>query len=253
MSMSNEQAVRPHSAALIDLARLGRLPRHQYMDAKTLQWIEANDPRYGQDALTPRLRSDLPNIPVHWFAEEKEIQSIHGLRHHARVAVYAGHLAAWLALGEREQREAVLAAAIHDCRRQHDQHDPGHGARAATWFEDAAPEIMSAITPGAEVRNDVVATALELHDLPHSEFCAQQLQRYRRTPDVVDVVKTADALDRYRLPKLKWWPDDGRLQLKPPPWLHRFAWRLVVVTEKRDLGFPSAARSAALRDEGGMR
>jgi hypothetical protein len=47
----------------------------------------------------------------------------------------------------------------------------------------------------------------------------------------VDIVKTADALDRYRLPKLKWWINDSYLRCLPPDWIKRTAYDLVVASE----------------------
>lgn len=249
--MSHGLNRRSGPASLVELAQLGELPRHQYMDAETLRWIEQHQPQFsGGEVPLPERNSDLLRIPERWFADTKLVQSIHGLRHHTRVAIYAGHLADWLGLQAFERCEAVLAAAIHDCRRHHDQYDPGHGARTAAWFEQASDAVRGLLLTDVMARNEVVSVAIELHDVPRSEFSKAQLDRYRRAPEVVDIVQAADALDRYRLPKLKWWPDPGRMTLQPPLWLYELAWRLVVATERRELA-DSAEAAKAFRVEAG--
>jgi hypothetical protein len=74
-------------------------------------------------------------------------------------------------------------------------------------------------------------TAVALHDIPHHSFTADQAVIYRKHPDAVDLLKAADALDRYRLPLTRWWPDPDRLRLTVPTWLYPLAHDLVVHSE----------------------
>ena len=37
--------------------------------------------------------------------------------------------------------------------------------------------------------------------------------------DIINVLKTADALDRFRLPRTKWWVDPEKLEIKDVNWL----------------------------------
>ncbi|MGW6195392.1 hypothetical protein ACWF0M_04505 [Kribbella sp. NPDC055110] len=87
--------------------------------------------------------------------------------------------------------------------------------------------------------------------MPYAEFSREQLDRYERWPAVIDVIKAADALDRYRLPKLKWWPDPSRMRLQPPSWMHQFAWRLVVETEAGALSDSAASAGPVSRSQVG--
>lgn len=234
-------------APLVTLAEQRRLPRHQHMDPTTLRWIADNRPTGWPDAPIghpPMTAARYALIPRGWYAQPRVAESIHGLRHGARVAILAAHIARLMDLPVRETLEAVIAGALHDCRRLHDQDDPGHGARAARWFAERHINIMAHLLPPArETRAVVIAAAMELHDVDYPTFTDWQRERYEIAPTVCDIVKTADALDRYRLPKIKWWPNPDFLRLIPPPWLHRYAFDLMLATERHRLEGTSSERA----------
>lgn len=128
--------------SLVALAGCKRLFRHQFMDAATIEWIAANRPRLPIDGgAVPRVPGyarrllALTAIPDTWFAQPRLIDSIHGLRHGMRTATYVALLAEDDGLDEQLSSSLIIAAALHDCRRAHDQDDTGHGARAAAWLE----------------------------------------------------------------------------------------------------------------------
>ena len=233
--------------SLVALAAKRRLPRHQSMDIDTLQWIKSNRPRdfpSGPVEHPPIMVARYAIAPRRWFTLACQADSLHGQRHGARVAILAAHLARLGELPVDQTLEAVIAAALHDCRRLHDQDDTGHGARAARWFLQRHPNVIAHLPSAAKnVRRFVIATAVELHDVPYEEFDEVQERKYQAAPSIVDIVKTADALDRYRLPKLKWWPNHDRLRLIPPRWLHRYAFDLVVKTEGHRLNGLSSERA----------
>jgi hypothetical protein len=233
--------------SLVTLAAQRRLPRHQTMDVATLQWIKSNRPQNFPDTQVehpPIKVARYAIVPSSWFAVSNQTDSIHGQRHGARVAILAAQLARVGDLPVKETLEAVIAAALHDCRRLHDQDDPGHGKRAASWFIERQENVIAHLPPEAkDVRRYAIAAAIELHDVPYSEFDDLQTRRYEATQSIADIVKTADALDRYRLPKLKWWPNSDHIRLIPPRWLHRYAFDLVLKTEGYRLGGLSSQRS----------
>lgn len=241
--------------SLVALAAQRRLPRHQTMDVATLQWIKSNRPRDfpdGQVEHPPIKVARYAIAPSSWYAVPSQTDSIHGQRHGARVALLAAQLAKLGELRVDETLEAVIAAALHDCRRLHDQDDPGHGKRAASWFIERHVNFIAHLPPAAkDVRRHAIAAAIELHDVPYSAFDDLQTQKYESARSIVDILKTADALDRYRLPKLKWWPSHEHLRLIPPRWLHRYAFDLVLTTEGHRLGGLSSERSIvdALNEE----
>jgi hypothetical protein len=232
---------------LVKLAEQRRLPRHQNMDPSTLRWIANHRPSdlpTGKVSHPPLTVARYALVPSAWYAQSLVADSIHGLRHGARVAILAAHLARLADLPVRETLEAVIAGALHDCRREHDQDDPGHGYRAARWFAERHANIMAHLLPAAsDTRGHVIATAMELHEVDYPTFTGWQQERYAVAPVVCDIVKTADALDRYRLPKLKWWPNHDYLRIIPPPWLHRYAFDLMLTTERHRLDGLSSERA----------
>lgn len=231
---------------LVTLAEQRRLPRHQFMDPLTLRWIAEHRPNLPPDPVAhpPIAVTRYALIPCRWYAHPRLADSIHGIRHGARVAILAAHLARLANLPASEVMESVIAGALHDCRRNHDRDDLGHGLRAARWFAERPINLLAHLPPSRrDIRHAVVATAVELHDVDYRTFTAGQQERYEVAPVVCDIVKTADALDRYRLPKLKWWPNHDFLRLIPPSWLHRYAFDLMLETEQYRLQGLSGKRA----------
>ncbi|WP_424707630.1 hypothetical protein [Kitasatospora acidiphila] len=206
------------------------------MDQDTLTWIASNRPEVSDAAPT------LPHPPlilvpdVTWFAEPRLIDSIHGIRHNARVSLLAGLLAQVHRLDRDHTVALCTAAAVHDCRRRDDRDDPGHGQRAATWLlqnRDAVIATLGLELPPALV--DRAAMAVHLHDIPYTRFSPEQNLAYRRAPHLTDLLKAADCLDRYRLPLPRWWPDPSHLRVTVPAWLHTISFDLVIRSEQARL------------------
>jgi hypothetical protein len=247
----------PDAVSLVRAAALGTLPRHQYMDHETWTWIATNRPAVAAAPSGDPLRLEFPAdrvaVPAPWHLEPATVDSIHGTRHLMRTAVNATLLATHLGLPPDARTAALIAGAIHDCRRAHDQDDPGHGARAADWFLghlNAVTDHFGLPLDGAWPER--IATAVALHDIAYEQFGDVEQRQHESAGPIVDVLKAADALDRYRQPKLKWWPNDDRLRIVPPAWLKSFAYRLVLRSEANHLaGFPSdRSVIAALHREG---
>ncbi|MFE3110621.1 hypothetical protein [Kitasatospora indigofera] len=220
------------SPPLRELARSGRLPDHQYMDRATLAWIARRRPA------GPGARPTMPHPPLllipepSWFARPETADSIHGTRHGARVAVLLQLLAHDRGLAPGRVRPLAAGAACHDCRRHHDRDDSGHGRRAADWLTSNLAVVAAAL--GSAPTPETV-TAVALHDLPYDAFTEDQARAHRRHRQAVDLLKLADALDRYRLPLARWWPDPARLRLPVPAWAPPLAHDLVVHSEQARL------------------
>jgi hypothetical protein len=63
------------------------------------------------------------------------------------------------------------------------------------------------------------------------QFKSKLINVLQGTGILSQFLRTADALDRYRLPKVKWWIDDAYLNKKPSDALKAFAFDLVVRSE----------------------
>lgn len=231
-------AVPPNS--LVALAARKALPEHQYMDAATVAWIASQGrdipdplriPALNVSPIARRVATSAP-IPLSWHAEPALAESIHGTRHLLRTATLAAVLADLHQLDEHDTATLVIAAAVHDCRRVHDKDDIGHGKRGAAWLTEHAAEIFRhfGVSPALE-RTRTAAVAVRLHEVPYADFTDRDITDHAAAQHVSDLLKTADALDRYRLPKRKWWPRNEFLRVIPPHWLHRMAFELVVETE----------------------
>ncbi|MDY0814000.1 hypothetical protein [Kitasatospora purpeofusca] len=172
-----------------------------------------------------------------WFAQPRLVDSIHGIRHSARVSLLAGLLAQEYGLDPDHTAALCTAAAVHDCRRRDDRDDPGHGRRAALWFtrnQQAVTTMLGRELPPPGLSQQA-AIAIGLHDVPYPDFTSQQDLAYQRAPHLIDLLKAADCLDRYRLPLTRWWPDPSHLRIAIPAWLHPVAFHLVVRSEQARL------------------
>jgi hypothetical protein len=237
----------PPADSLVELAARKQLPHHQYTDHATVRWIESNRPEFSDDSPS-RLRPTSQRllyrsaIPADWLAESKISDSLHGIRHGMRTAALAALLAEAAGLGQDDTDTLILAAAVHDCRRFHDKDDHGHGSRAALWLTDNANTVWDHFhlipTPR---RTDQAATAVRLHDLPYAGFTPDDRADHTRAEQISDLLKAADALDRYRLPKLSWWPDAAHIRADVFNQLRATAFDLVVWSEAAHLaGMDSA-------------
>ncbi|MFJ7235935.1 hypothetical protein ACIQWB_02155 [Streptomyces olivaceus] len=236
----------PGRACLHELAAQRRLPAHQPMDRMTLGWISDHCP-VNFDAAPSFPRPGLMLVPARsWFLSEHQSDANHGVRHNACVSLYAALLAQEHELGAEAVAALCAAGAVHDCRRRDDRTDPGHGQRAATWFRRRTATVTRALgceVPAATLRR--AAQAIAVHDVPYDHFTTRQKRAYRQAPHLVDVLKAADCLDRYRLPLTQWWPDLTRLRITVPDWLPPAAFALVVRSEQAALDGATASCALA--------
>ncbi|OON74956.1 hypothetical protein B1H18_23950 [Streptomyces tsukubensis] len=208
------------------------------MDHDTIAWIRDHRPVL-PPASAPVLRAQSKELlargglPTRWWADTRLYTSLHGVRHAMRTAALAAVLAEANDLDDADAATAVLAAAVHDCQRRHDKDDRGHGARAALWLAANADTVWGhfglPVTPRRIVR---AATAVRLHDTPYEAFTSGDRTDHSRAERITDVVKAADALDRYRLPKLKWWPDAQYIREPAFDRLRGLAFDLVLISER---------------------
>lgn len=231
----------PPAGSLVELAARKQLPHHQYTDHATVRWIESNRPEFADDSHS-RLRSTSQRllcrsaIPTDWLAEPRLVDSLHGIRHGMRTAALAALLAEKAKLSVDDTATLILAAALHDCRRFHDKDDQEHGSRAAIWLTDNADTVWGHFhLIASPSRIAQAATAVRLHATPYSAFTLDDQADHARAEQITDLLKSADALDRYRLPKLSWWPDPTHLRTDSFDQLRSIAFDLVLISEARHL------------------
>ncbi|MFF4520449.1 hypothetical protein [Streptomyces bluensis] len=237
----------PPATSLVDLAARKQLPHHQFVDHATVRWIEENRPHLVDGAPTKirettRALLRRAAIPTDWLAEPRLRDSLHGVRHAMRTAALAALLAETTGLDEPDTAALIVAAAVHDCRRLHDKDDRGHGARAAQWLTSHTDLIWEHFhVPATAPAVAQAATSVRLHDVPYAAFTAEDEADYSGARKISDLVKAADALDRYRMPKLSWWPDPQHVRVEAFDQLRAAAFDLVLWSEAGHLaGLDSA-------------
>lgn len=228
--------------SLIELIQKGKLPLHQFMDFETINWIKENIPSFDLSTppkfnLKPDFLSEIKKfIPdVTWFLISKKKDSIHGMRHILRVTFHSLHLSS-LSRGKSPRlfKNSLIASSLHDLRRKNDLMDLYHGKRAARWFK----KNISLIENQYEIhlsQEDIKAIyySMSFHDLPYENIVKNV--NYERYKDLTDILKTADALDRYRLPSIRLWFKDQYVTVIPSDYLKYMAFQLVITSETKFL------------------
>lgn len=225
-------------SSLIQLAKAKNLPYNQYMDRETLDWIIGNkitnggSPRLDLNGEDSQLLSSR-RIPNNWFLSPERVGSIHGTRHLLRVAVNGLNLIRFGFAGSSLHKTIVISSILHDIKRACDKDDSKHAIRAAEWFKENTKEIEKVFFPlNTQDKNNIYYSIL-LHEISLKD--ASNNPFYQKYRNAIDLLKISDALDRYRLPKLKWWPNLDMLPKKPPQNSFLFAYQLVVKSEQRSL------------------
>lgn len=208
------------------LAQSKDLPDDQYLDTATIDWIGRNAPTYAASWYPDRtllnhlskvydeLKSHLPLTNETFLRGAVASTSMHGQLHAYRVALFAGILASLS--GAKNLEPYILAGLYHDIARKNDKEDTGHGSRSA----------QRAVELGI-IRDDLNKT-----DIIEAIACHDDESGTYQNDTFVNIVKAADALDRFRLPKTKWWPDSKKMPLAPTNEIFALAYNLVLLTEK---------------------
>lgn len=231
--------------ALIELIRKGTIPRNQYMDLETLNWIKKNRPSFNlDDELDLSIKSGIEKslsliesfIPlVDWFLVLKKKDTIHGMRHIIRVIIHSFFLLdVNKEFSPKYLKNALVAASIHDLRRRTDLMDINHGKRAARWFKNN----VKLVEDEYEIQfsdNDIeeIFYAIHFHNTPYETIVSTE--NYQKYKILTDILKTADAMDRYRLPSLRLWIKEKYLSYIPPDQIKQIAYKLVVSSETKFL------------------
>jgi len=215
-----------------------RMPLYQQMDSLTLDWILATgknlfgikpEPMHLHRALAAY--THLVESQASFFTNHRIAEGIHGLRHCFRVSLLAGHMYLEQLGNDPDYLVSLLVAgSLHDCRRQNDKTDPEHGRRSAEWFRSHVSSVTSSYGHVSlnDMQVELISTAIAYHDVPDEEIQESMSESCRLA---INVIKTADALDRYRLSKQRWWINDDFLALKPDIELKQKAWSFVCQSE----------------------
>jgi hypothetical protein len=214
----------------------------QFMDKIMLEKIKSNNPHYELPALgesNVELYLSLAYslaVKDEWFADKSLINSMNGMRHLQRTSYFAFVLSKQLRLSNKQVLCAVIAALLHDIRRSKDLKARDYNTATVQWFNSNLNKIGSEW--GLSIRKSYfkkISTAIELCSIPYKDFSADQQSRYLKAYKLVDVLKTADALDRYRLPQFSGKFNNLGLRLLPSSATKQMAYNLVILSESNGL------------------
>ena len=194
-------------------ARMKKLCKNQKLDLETLRWIKEKSKinkisvqHFKKDFIPldkEKFKIFLPQ--KNWFYKKEFISNIHGMGHTLRVI-----LNSYIICQLKEYKNyypILIAASIHDIRRKSDKEDPNHGKRAFMWFKKKNLAIKKQLEP---LEIEGISMAIVYHNVPYNKIPKQKLLKFRK---YIDILKYADAMDRFRLPKQKWWPSEQYLKL----------------------------------------
>ena len=194
------------SQPLYQLLKHRPYPKYQTLDSASLEWLEE---RLKPECIAPAsviqgyqpYPDDYLKLRDEWFAHDSARDGIHGYPHMFRVSVFVWFVIQYCELrsviGDSLIRSLLNAACVHDIRRHDDNADILHGKRSAEWVDQMMPGLLDPLS--------LKAIACHVDDMGTSSNELDVL--------LTKILKTADALDRFRLPKEKWWPDPARMPL----------------------------------------
>jgi len=211
-------------------------PIHQFHDEISLDWIIKNKPKIFKknyilkDEFIRKIDKIKPweILSDDWFVNNLIRDGIHGFRHVCRVAIYSVSLVLnnYKNTPKEEIDSLIFSGLLHDCRRENDSTDLGHGKKSAIWLsknQDLLPEYLLKFFPA-------IRFSIYVHNDSYKNI--RTLKNYQKFKKFVDVLKTADALDRYRFPRSDWWISPNFISLKPTIEEMAFAFDFVLISEK---------------------
>lgn len=224
------------------------LPAHQRIDAGTVEWIKSQGPElnFCVNLVDKGSIGDVSNfirsMTEAWdFVRELPFgdhvysrgglarDTIHGDLHAYRVAILA------YCLNRANSRKlSAIAGLYHDIARINDKSDEGHGERSAERLVKLGLLQRMGLSP---VERTKIILAIKLHE--------DILDHKQRQDPVIVSLKTADALDRYRLPKLKWWPNKEYMDSLPEEFVFCIAFKQVLYSEAEYLMTKDSSKAIA--------
>ena len=192
---------------------------NQELDKESIEWLKKQldlKKEIGSLDITPmKEKTLLQYVPKEsWFNSDR-INTIHGVSHALRVMVYSYILCKIYKIDRVEP--FLVAASIHDIKRINDRKDINHGKRASEWF----------YKNNIRIKNDFSKEEIK-------EICLAVEGKDSKLK-IDSILKSADALDRYRLPRRKWWLKKELIPFSIPNKIINFSKHFTIWTEEEIL------------------
>lgn len=152
------------------------------------------------------------------FFNKKLIKSIHGKNHITRVMF---NIILLNKIMNFNLEPFLIAASYHDVRRENDNLDYDHGVRAAEYIKG-----MPHLSQTAD--ENLIYSLVRYHNIDYKKIPNDVLNKYKLE---IDIFKAADALDRFRQPKSKWFPRVDKIELKESLCLLEICRQSTIITE----------------------
>lgn len=107
--------------------------------------------------------------------------------------------------------EYIISASVHDLRRINDKEDKGHGKRASDWFIENESIFLNFLSNANTSQFNNIVESVAFHDIDYESIPKHIYESHMLA---IDIIKAADALDRYIQPKEKWWPNTNYIKIK---------------------------------------
>lgn len=237
----DEEIRETQKLTLLQLITTNQAPKRQYIDQATVTWIKENPPHLPEMSETVTINDSVIELvekffpSQEWFTLAPAYNSIHGILHITRVITHALIIAHEKFSSDKQfLTNLAIAASLHDIARINDNQDPHHGQRAQEWFKSNYQKIEKQFEITLNPDDiKTISVVIAMHNQEYLDIAdSKEYQQYK---DYIDIIKTADALDRYRFPKMEWRIDENRLKIIPSPQHLKFAYELSYSTEDAGL------------------
>jgi len=190
---------------------------NQELDKESIEWLKKQlnlKKEIGSLDITPiKEKTLLRYVPKKSWFNSGRIKTIHGVSHALRVMMYSYILCKVYKIDRVEP--FLVAASIHDIKRINDKKDINHGKRASEWF----------YKNNIRIKNNFSKEEIK-------EICLA-VEGKEGKLKINSILKSADALDRYRLPKRKWWLKKELIPLSIPYKIINFSKQFTILTEEK--------------------
>jgi len=184
----------------------------QQLDFETIVWISKKStisfntpPQHSPLSLTKNEFTLFKNTIAQKsnFLQEHLYEWIHWIRHSMRVSFFV--IVLYKMINTPLDVSVLKAAAFHDVRRTNDLKDSNHWNAWAEWYSTQHGDTQE---------SKYISLLIKYHDTAYDDIPDNQ---YSEIKEGLDILKLADALDRYRLPKDSWWIDKNYVVI--PEWI----------------------------------